>query len=164
MKIKFAIFVFVVLFGVSLVQVSAQSENPLCTPELSLTVIAALAADEPTQETLLTIRDTASQMITLCTGLSFADSGDYVSDIVSIPAGVYRAVFVSDSIGSVAVTPITGECGAPRASANMTLLGTVMDTAGGEDSSVFTSEECTVLIEINTRGTWSLEFEFMAAN
>jgi hypothetical protein len=164
MKSKIAVLIIVLLLTASLVQVSAQTEGSVCAPDLALTTIAELSTDDPDLDTLIAIRDFASVTITSCTGLSFGDEGAFVSDVFNIPAGVYRVNFTSSAAGSAVITPLTGECGAPRAQARSSIAGMITDTAGGEDVNVFTSEQCSVLLEVSTRGAWSLAFEFMADN
>lgn len=98
----------------------------------------------------------------LCDNLSFAGTADTVTDLVTFPAGTYRATFTTDGYGSVIETTVdNGMCGAGTSFLQSALFIVTKGNAAEGAQAIFTAKsDCTGIIEVkNVQGEWSLTFE-----
>jgi len=111
-------------------------------------------------DALQQVQNRLQVMRALCDALVFQGSANMVLGPVTFPAGVYRARVITDGYFIASVNPLEGECGAGTSffTPGLFILSEGEANAGAE--AIFTSLECTALIEVsNVRQSWKLEFE-----
>lgn len=167
----FALFALVIAFPVF----AQDTPNPPlpaeCTAEtmmalitdLQSTVSTALAATQSNDlitaaNTMYNLNHRIGAMRALCDGLVFSGDSYEVIGPVKIPSGVYRVVFTTDYFGTILQETIAGDCG----------LSGIVASSGREgeasqgNESIFTSENCQMLLESKINAPWQLRFEKVA--
>lgn len=97
------------------------------------------------------------RLYTLCNPLVFEGDSQQVIGPVSIPAGLYRAILVTDGYFIAAIEPVDGECAATDIF-GLFNISSGNATEGAE--SLLESDGCEALIVTsNVTAHWTLEFE-----
>lgn len=106
---------------------------------------------------LFTLLARANAQAQACSALAFEGSGAQVIGPVTIPAGVYRVRGEFVGVSGVRVERLSGECGVTYGATTPLVSSPTSD--GGTDETVFRSQGCEALLEVDsTRGTWRFAF------
>lgn len=97
------------------------------------------------------LNDTIRQM---CNPLHWENSGQIVLDPVFIEAGVYRLIITGERNDSVGGEVLSGSCDTP--------FVWIQGEGNTEAAEIFRSEDCLILLEVESEKSWTVTFEKVA--